>query len=51
MLKNRERYNGKPIVPIYPNRAFSSMLPIPNRLAQKYKLNQSHIEIEKRSGG
>ena len=48
MLKERHFYNGKSVVPIYPNHRFSSMLTIPNRLARKYSLNQSNILIEER---
>lgn len=51
MLKNREVYNGKSVVCIYPHRQFSSMLIIPTRLAQKYKLNQSDVKIDERGDG
>jgi hypothetical protein len=51
MLKTRQVVNGKSIIPIYPNYKSSSMLTIPSRLAQKYNLRQSHIEIEERGDG
>jgi bifunctional DNA-binding transcriptional regulator/antitoxin component of YhaV-PrlF toxin-antitoxin module len=51
MLKNRQVYPGKSIIPIYPNYKSSSMLTIPIRLAHKYDLRQSHIEIEERGDG
>lgn len=51
MLKHRQVCNGNCVVPIYPSFKFSSMLTIPIRLAQKYSLKQSHIEIEERGDG
>ncbi len=51
MLKERQVYNGKSVVPIYPNRRFSSMLTIPTRLARKYDLDQSEVIIEERGNG
>ena len=49
MLKERQgAYNGKSVVPIYlSNRTyFSSVLTIPSRIAKKYNLQQSYVEIE-----
>ena len=51
MLKERQVYNGISVIPIYPSRRFSSMLTIPSRLAKKYNLQQSYIEIEERGDG
>lgn len=51
MLKNRNVANGKSVIPIYPSYKFSSMFTIPIRLAEKYNLKQSDIEIEERGDG
>ena len=51
MLKNRQVVKGKSVIPIYPNYRSSSMLTIPGRLAHKYKLHQSHLDIEERGDG
>lgn len=48
MLKNRQVSKGKCIIPVYPSYKFSSMFTIPTRLAHKYNLHQSYIEIEER---
>lgn len=50
MLKIRD-YNGKSVVPVYPNPTYSSMLTIPGRLAHKYNLFRSDITIEEKMNG
>ena len=49
MLKHREP-NGKSVIPIYGNNA-STMMTIPIRIAQKYKLYHSDITYEERGDG
>ncbi len=47
----RELVNGKYVIPISPNRKFTSVFTIPHKIVQKYKLSKSDVEIEERSGG
>ncbi len=43
--------DGKYVVPISPNRTFTSVFTIPHNLVQKYNLSKLDVEIEERSDG
>src|SRR6476619_7125828 len=50
MLKFKEPYNGKSVIPIYGNHS-STLMTIPIKIARKYKLYHSDIIYEERGDG